>query len=55
MHLTRVGYCVYKNNNRIELPEVPQCIDFYTLASAIKEGDEIKSKNKYKKHGSLRL
>jgi hypothetical protein len=42
VHLTRVGYCVYTNNSRVEISEAPQCIDFYTLAYASKMGDGIK-------------
>jgi hypothetical protein len=41
IHLTRIGYCLYEGRDKIENLGVPPFIDFYTLASASREKDEI--------------
>lgn len=41
IHLTRIGYCLYQGNEKIENPNTSMFIDYYTLASASKQKDEI--------------
>ena len=41
IHLTRIGYCLYHGNEKIENPGTPPFIDYYTLASASRQKDEI--------------
>ena len=41
VHLTRVGYCIYKDTVKIHDDAVPPSIDFFTLAFAEQKGREI--------------
>jgi hypothetical protein len=41
VHLSRVGFCVYKSNERCESPNLPSKIDFITIAASEGSGNEI--------------
>jgi hypothetical protein len=41
VHLTRVGYCIYRDTVKVHEDTVPSSIDFFTLAFAEQKGREI--------------
>lgn len=41
VHLTRVGYCIYRDTVKIDENSLPPSIDFFTLAFAEQKGREI--------------
>jgi hypothetical protein len=41
VHLTRVGYCIYRDTVKVHEDMVPSSIDFFTLAFAEQKGREI--------------